>query len=140
MSNNQYILSADKSYSMQQLVEYIVSRNSSSGALLLAIFLKPDLRMIGTIKLEPIDYSSHIAWLGMLIGDLPSRGQGYGFEALTAVLGHAFNEMQLRRVFLGVDKMNYPAINLYSKIGFHVTEEKDSSFTMAIDPKGLKLE
>lgn len=125
---------------MQQLVEYIVSRNSSPDALLLAIFLKTDLRMIGTIKLEPIDYSSQIAWLGMLIGDLPSRGQGFGFEALTALLGYAFNEMKMKRVFLGVDKMNIRAIHLYSKIGFEVIEENESSFTMSLDLREFKLE
>lgn len=138
--NNPFINSADKDFRLSDLRNFVNQKNKSDTALLFGVFLWEKPKLIGTIKLEPINYSSKTTWLGMLIGDVPSRGQGYGFEALNAVLGYAFNVLKLEKVLLGVDKMNSPAIHLYSKIGFKVAEENDSNFTMSIDSKEFKLE
>lgn len=138
--NNQFINSADKDFKLSDLKYFVNQKNESDTAILLGIFLLKKPKLIGTIKLEPIDHSSKSTWLGMLIGDVPSRGQGYGFEALSAVLEYAFNVLMLKKVFLGVDKMNSAARHLYLKIGFRVSEENDSSFTMTIDSNEFKLE
>lgn len=138
--NNQFIKSADKEFELANLQNYITQKNNSNSALLLGIFLMKETKLIGTIKLEPIDYSSQIAWLGMMIGDLPSRGEGYGFEALAAVLDYAFNNMDLMKIFLGVDKKNFPAIRLYNKTGFSVIEENESNYTMALDLKKFNFD
>jgi diamine N-acetyltransferase len=140
VESNPFIQSSRTNYNLPQLKAYVDLKKNSVDALLLGIFLLSNSKFIGTIKLEPINFSAKTTWLGMLIGDVPSRGQGYGFEALNAVLGYAFNVLRLEKVFLGVDKMNGPAIHLYSKIGFQVIEENESSFTMSFDSIEFKLE
>lgn len=140
VESNPFIQSSNPNIDIVQLEAYINEKKNAADALLLGIFLGANSKFIGTIKLEPINRPAKTAWLGMLIGDLPSRGKGYGFEALTALMGHAFNGMNLEKIFLGVDKMNHRAIRLYSKIGFEVTEEKESSFTMSFDLKGLETD
>ena len=140
VESNPFIQSSNPNIDLSQLEAYVNEKKSAADALLLGIFLRTNSKFIGTIKLEPINRAAKTAWLGMLIGDLPSRGQGYGFDALTALLGHAFNGMKLEKIFLGVDKMNHHAILLYSKIGFEVTEKKESSFTMSIDLKDFETD
>jgi len=138
--NNQYIKSADKDYKLSDLIGFVSEKNDSRTALLLGIFLSSESKLIGTVKLEPINYPLRSAWLGMLIGDVASRGRGYGFEALNAVLDYAFHVLKLTRVFLGVDKLNDSAFRLYSRVGFQVFEENETSFTMILDSREFTLE
>ena len=137
--NNQYIKSANKDFKLSDLTGFVNKMNESQTALLLGIFLSSEPKLIGTVKLEPINYPQRTAWLGMLIGDVASRGMGYGFEALGAVLEYAASDLKLQRIFLGVDKLNNPAIRLYSKIGFRVKEENESSLIMSFDLEDFNL-
>ena len=59
-SNNPYILSADSSYDLTQLKEFIKICNNRSDALLLGIFTNENSLHIGNIKFEKIiDDNAH---------------------------------------------------------------------------------
>jgi len=116
--SNPFIQSARTDYSMEELVSFVNSTNSDDKALLLGLFLKKDNQFIGTLKVQPIDYSARTAWLGIMIGNRKFRGLGYGLEALEIVIGHLFSSLDLLEVHLGVDLQNLGAISLYKKLGF----------------------
>ena len=99
-------------------MKFIDSVNHDLNAFLLGLFVKSESKLIGTIKVEPIDLVKESAWLGIMIGDLTSRGKGYGKESLSAVLDFLFCSLALKEVFLGVDLDNFVAISLYRKLGF----------------------
>lgn len=63
----------------------------------LAITLREDSALIGSIGLE-INRAHHYAELGYWIG-VPYWGKGFATEAARAVVTHAFDAMQLHRVF-----------------------------------------
>ncbi len=46
------------------------------------------------------------------------RGRGYGTEAMQAVVDHAFDEVRLHRLELGVFDFNPRAQRVYEKVGF----------------------
>jgi len=73
---------------------------------------------IGNIGLHAIDWQNRSAELGIAIGEKSYWGQGYGTDAIRTLLGLAFREMNLHRVFLRVDADNARGIRCYEKAGF----------------------
>ena len=72
----------------------------------------------GLISLLSIDYVNRSGELHIMIGGEENRGKGIGTFAVRAMVAHAFNNLNLRRIELGVLENNIPAIRLYEKVGF----------------------
>jgi RimJ/RimL family protein N-acetyltransferase len=77
-----------------------------------------DDRAVGVIDLHEIDLTNGGAGLGIVIGDEADRGQGYGGDALDALIDFAFEELRLERVWLDVYDGNPDARRLYERVGF----------------------
>jgi RimJ/RimL family protein N-acetyltransferase len=75
---------------------------------------------IGFVELGGINWSARNAWAGIGIGARENWGQGIGTEAMQLMLKFGFNELNLRRISLGVFEYNLRAIHSYEKIGFKV--------------------
>ena len=73
---------------------------------------------IGNIGLHEIDYKDGKATLGIMIGEKGCWDQGYGTDAVRALLRFAFQELNLHRVSLEVFDFNERAIRCYEKCGF----------------------
>lgn len=58
------------------------------------------------------------AYLQMYLGEAQARGQGLGWNALAAVLTHAFEQLDLHRIWLHTLPDNQAASGLYRKAGF----------------------
>ncbi len=58
------------------------------------------------------------ASFGILIGDKAAWGKGYGSEATRLMLRHAFETLNLNRVWLHVYEYNQRGIRAYEKVGF----------------------
>lgn len=87
---------------------------------------------IGNISLDSINWKDHNAELGIVIGEKAYWNQGYGADAIRALLGLAFLEMSLHRVFLRVDVDNARGIRCYEKVGFR----KEGTSREAVFKKG----
>ena len=133
IKSNPYILGARVDFEYGQLKSYIKEKNETKNALLFGIFLKQDKRQIGTVKLEPIDFDEGTAWIGLMIGDKDCRGRGHGFRVISELIEFAKKELNLKKIFLGVDKSNLPALNLYHKAGFKIVSEEKSTYYMSIE-------
>jgi len=77
-----------------------------------------DGKLIGNLGLDRIDWKNSNAMLGIVIGEKEYWGQGYGTDAITAMLGFAFQQMNLHRVYLPTYEYNTRAIRCYEKCGF----------------------
>ncbi|MDA8234625.1 MAG: GNAT family protein [Clostridia bacterium] len=73
---------------------------------------------IGLIVLDNIDKNNKKASLGMLIGEKQYWNQGYGTDALVALLDYMFIKLDFNRVSLEVFDYNLRAKRAYEKIGF----------------------
>jgi len=73
---------------------------------------------IGNIGLHEIDYKDGKATLGIMIGEKGYWDQGYGTDAVRALLRFAFQELNLHRISLEVFEFNRRAIRCYEKCGF----------------------
>lgn len=52
------------------------------------------------------------------VGEKAARGRGVGRQAMAQLLEHAFGDLDLERIRLGVFEFNRPAIKLYRALGF----------------------
>lgn len=74
--------------------------------------------ILGLISLLNIEAVNRSGSLHIMIGNSENRGRGVGTFAVNAMINHAFNNLNLRRIELGVLENNLPAIRLYEKCGF----------------------
>lgn len=74
--------------------------------------------ILGLVSLVSIDYINRSAVFNIMIGDKANHDKGIGSFAVKEMLQHAFNNMNLQRVELGVLEDNARAIHLYEKCGF----------------------
>jgi RimJ/RimL family protein N-acetyltransferase len=73
---------------------------------------------IGQISLHKIDWKNSNAELGIIIGNKEYWSKGYGTEAIKILLHHAFNQMNLYKIYLQVFEFNQRGIRCYEKCGF----------------------
>jgi RimJ/RimL family protein N-acetyltransferase len=75
-------------------------------------------RPIGKCLYMDIDWRNRLAEVGIFIGEVSLWNQGYGSEAMGLLLRHAFDTLNLNRIFLSVFESNPRAIRCYEKAGF----------------------
>lgn len=97
--------------------ETLLDRLERQEDLLLAIEAADGVH-IGNIGLHGVDWKNRNGELGIAIGEKAYWDQGYGTDAIRTLLGLAFGEMNLHRVFLRVDADNGRGIRCYEKAGF----------------------
>ncbi len=78
---------------------------------------------IGNVMYYGYDPEAREAELGVTIGDRAYWSQGYGSDAIRAVLGYLFQELGLRRVYLHTLTWNDRAQHAFSRAGFRVVRE-----------------
>ncbi len=96
----------------EDLAQYI----SSNKNLFLSIFNNKRIH-VGNVRLSHIDFIHRSAMLGVLVGRR-FEGQGYATRACKLVVAHAFEVLNLHRIYLTVITGNKNAIALYEKLGF----------------------
>ena len=131
---NQYL--ETRSVTLQNLREYIRSKNESDTAILLGIFCRKSGKHIGNVKLEPVDWMKKVATMGLLIGDKSFWGKGVGTEVVDLVTNYAFDTLRLSEVNLGVIPENKPALRVYEKCGFII----DHIEKKAVDHDGVRYD
>lgn len=73
---------------------------------------------IGTVFLRNVDKVNGSGIVGIFIGDRRYLGQGYGTDALNALVDLGFGELRLERIELEVFDYNARAMRSYEKSGF----------------------
>jgi len=84
-----------------------------------AICPKPEMKPVGTLSLDDIDFVNQSAELGnVLIGESEIEGKGYASEAVRLLLAHAFLQLNMHRIHLKMYADNTRARQLYEACGF----------------------
>lgn len=84
------------------------------------IYFNEDDKLIGTIKLGPINFIHKTSDLVALIGDRDFLGKGLSVEAIRLGNELAFKYFDLRKLYGGMYLSNIPSIKAYSKAGWIV--------------------
>jgi ribosomal-protein-alanine N-acetyltransferase len=83
-----------------------------------AIHIKSNNKHIGNIKIDPINKRHGLGEYGILLGDKSEWGKGYAREASETIINFCFNDLNLRKMTLGVVEINIAAVKLYQSLGF----------------------
>ncbi|MBN8582735.1 MAG: GNAT family N-acetyltransferase [Anaerolineae bacterium] len=75
-------------------------------------------KLIGNCGVFDIEMTNRSAELGIMIGDKAEWNKGYGSEAMTLLLRHGFETLNLNRIALRVYSENVRAVRSYEKAGF----------------------
>lgn len=73
---------------------------------------------IGNMGLFDFDHKARSAEVGIMIGNKDFWNKGYGTEAMTLMLKHGFETLNLNRIMLQVYEDNPRAIRCYEKAGY----------------------
>jgi len=133
-SDTEYIEFSPKRTNMDELIQYIESRENREDVLFLAIFTD-DGQHIGNIKYEPIDLENKNATIGVLIGEREWRGKGVAIEVVKACNQYLHKNHGIERIDLEVNKYNKHAMHVYQKIGFQFSGEAGNGFGMFLNLK-----
>lgn len=99
--------------------EHFLRRMSESETdLVLGIALRADDRLVGGTGLHKVDARNRHAEFGIFLGDKSVWGKGHGTEATRLVVRHAFETLNLNRVWLHVYEYNEAGLRVYQKVGF----------------------
>ena len=99
----------------EQFISVIASQANAKGYM---IEHKESGQTVGIVSLINIDYKNRSAECILDIGARDMWGKGIGTSAMSLILGFAFYELNLHRVYLQVFSFNERAIKLYEKMGF----------------------
>lgn len=97
--------------------ERTLARHAEGSAMQFVIVEKASQQVIGTCLLFRFEPASARAELGYVLGQ-PYWGAGYMHEALSALLGFAFETLALRRIEAEVDPRNLASDRLLLRLGF----------------------
>lgn len=114
----QYLESRWRSYSQEELKEYVRASNISERDALLGIFLMETKEHIGNIKIGSINQIHRFADVGLLIGEKSARGKGYGTEAIVLACRYAFDELNLNKIVAGIYAVAEGSYRAFKKAGF----------------------
>ena len=114
---NRY-LEVSKDIKIDDLRAYVKSKQNKN--VMFWAIINESKEHIGNIKLDPVNYKHLTTTLGIMIGDKSSWGKGYAKESMRIVIDFVFNELNFRKINLGVVKNNQEALNLYLKLGFKI--------------------
>jgi UDP-4-amino-4,6-dideoxy-N-acetyl-beta-L-altrosamine N-acetyltransferase len=73
---------------------------------------------IGTVGLSRIDPAHGSAEIGIMLGELHTRGKGYAREAVMAVTAYAFDRISLNSVYARIIEGNLASRMLFERAGY----------------------
>jgi RimJ/RimL family protein N-acetyltransferase len=101
--------------SLRAAEDFIARANQAEDQMVLGIVVKKTDRLVGVAGLSEIDARHRHAGFTMLIGVRQEWGQGYGTEATGLLVRHAFETLNLNRVWLKVFGDHAAALRIYEK-------------------------
>jgi RimJ/RimL family protein N-acetyltransferase len=81
--------------------------------------IEVDGRPVGRIGINGFRPRDRICSLYLYIGEPEDRGRGFAVDAVSTLVGHAFDRMDLARIELWTLASNERAIEVYEACGFH---------------------
>lgn len=113
-----YYTDSSKKITRKLLLQSIESGIEEDNQFTYGIFEKVTNKLIGTIKLGPINKVHKTADLVVLIGDRNYLGKGLSVEAITLGNTLAFSFFDLRKLYGGMYISNVPSIKAYTRAGW----------------------
>jgi RimJ/RimL family protein N-acetyltransferase len=100
--------------------EFLRRIGESTTDLALGVVVGQTGQLVGVTGLHQVDARNRHASFGITLGEKGAWGKGYGTEATRLMVRHAFQTLNLNRVWLHVYEYNARGLRAYEKVGFRV--------------------
>lgn len=101
----------------EKLEAYVTGAQANPSLLVLAVVLRQSEKHVGNISLQNINWIDRSAEIAFVLGDANHKGKGIMFRAGSLLIQHAFNQLNLHRVYCGTLDTNIGMIKLAAKLG-----------------------
>jgi len=98
--------------------ENILAKPRAEHPLVIEVNINNDWIMVGNIAFFHTDTRNRCAEVGIVIGDKSYWNQGIGRDAMSLMVRHGFNSLNLHRIYLSVNANNLRGIKSYENVGF----------------------
>ncbi len=115
---NTYLGNNGGSFTYEQEEEWYNNRTKDVNARNLAIIVREDQRIIGTVTLMNINFLHGRSEIGIAIGDKTAWGKGYGSKAMRLMCDYGFTFLNLHTIYLWHTSFNERGHQAYLKAGF----------------------
>lgn len=115
---NRFMLSGHEPMTLDDEYAWYDAMAASDTDAVFEIHVAADGRYIGNTGLNKIDLSHRNAELGIMIGSKPDQSQGYGRDAIVALLRYGFDTLGLHRIHLRCHPENARGLACYRAVGF----------------------
>jgi len=143
--------SSGKVFNRENLVSEIREGKRKKTLFIHGIHHSLDNKLIGNIKIGPINYKHKTSDLVVFIGNTNYLGKGYAVEAIRAGNELAFSKYGIRKLFGGMYSNNKKAVNAYLKAGWVIegiqtghylfdNDVQDRIFVACFNPKYFNIE
>jgi RimJ/RimL family protein N-acetyltransferase len=102
----------------EEIERFFTMRALGTDSLAMGIHVRETNRLIGSCAFSQLDGDNGSALFHITIGERDAWGHGYGGEATSLMVDHAFSSLGLHRVALSVFAFNERAIRAYQRVGF----------------------
>ena len=111
----------------QRLKGYVTMTKDSNNCVVLAIIHKKEEVHIGNISLQSINWVDSNAEISFVLGEKSFWAKGIMFEAGKLLINHAFNKLNLHRIYCGTSSQNIGMQKLALKLGMLKEGERKES-------------
>jgi len=125
---NRFMETRWRAHTRADVEAFVADKQGSDREHLFGIFLKPDGRHIGNLKIGPIDPNHGRGELSYFIGDEQARGQGYASEAVGLGVRIGFEQLGLAKLTAGIYAGNAESGRVLAKNGFAAEGRRPSHF------------
>lgn len=94
----QFLESRFKSYSREDLQDYVKMMNADDLNFLFGIYLNDTNQHVGNVKIGPINHVHRHAGIGIIIGERDLWGLGLGREVILLATDYAFSSLNLNKL------------------------------------------
>jgi len=98
--------------------EFFNSLSKSRSNVQLAVVLKENNVLVGTVGIHGIDWIHRHGDVSIVMGDKTYWGKGIATEAISLIVKHAFTKMNLRRLTAGMSVLNVGTKKCFEKNNF----------------------
>jgi [ribosomal protein S5]-alanine N-acetyltransferase len=113
-----YYTNSKKIITKSTLLDHLKKGQEDATSFTYGIFDCSNGKMLGTIKLGPINHNHRISDLVVLIGDREYHGKGLAIDAIQLGCEIAFNDFDIRKLFGGMYASNVNSVKSYLRAGW----------------------
>jgi ribosomal-protein-alanine N-acetyltransferase len=113
----------------ETVLTFVSTVNSREDEFLFGIFLKPDDRHIGNIKVGPINRHHGVGDVSLWIGDKSCWGKGYATEAIVAISKYAFSTLGISKLSASMYEPNAASYRAFIKAGYQYEGSRKAHYS-----------